>query len=107
MKRIGTILAVTVLLCMTWISTANAVPSFFTVTVELVGMAKEGRLVFRLTHVSDTPEFTSKRFKHTSVLQREFLATALTAMAANLPVAVFTDPDDGNVPEIFRLYLTK
>ena len=107
MRRIGAILAVAVLLSMTWLSTANAAPGWFKVTVDSVGMQTVNTLGFRLTHVSGSPEFTFKRFMNISDLKKEFLATALNTMAADLPLFVFTDPDDGTVPEVLQLFLTK
>ena len=106
MRRIGMFLAVALFIGAGWTSTANAALGFFKVNVDLVGLVSENLLEFRLTDTKATPAFTFKRFKTTSSpVKKAMLATALTAMAAGVPVFVLTDPDDGIVPEVFRIYL--
>ncbi len=107
MKRINMFLAVFLLVAIAWPSTANAALKFFKVNVDIVGMITVGGtevVQYRLTEVGNSPTFTFQRFLTiTSTVKKAMLATALTAMAAGLPVVVFTDPDDGASPEVFRL----
>ena len=109
MRQVGKILVAVFVLTAVWgwSATANAAPSFFKVTVDLVGQQTPTILGFRFTHDVASPVFTFKRFQYTGLLQKEFLAVTLTAIAANLPVFVFTDPAAGGVPEILLMFLQK
>ncbi len=107
MKRIGMFLAVVLLVAIAWPSTANAALGWFKVKVDIVGMISSGAteiVQYRLTEVGNSPTFTFQRFLTvTSTVKKAMLATALTAVAADLPVFVLTDPADGAAPEVFRL----
>lgn len=105
MKRIGMILTVVLLVGMAWTSSANAAPSWFKVTIDMVGIQTPTLLGLRLTHIGGT--FTNQRFKHSGPIPKEMLATALTAFAIDSPIFVFTDPLDGMVPEILQLIIAK
>ena len=111
MKRIGIFLVVALFTGVAWTSTAHAAASWFKVNVDMVGMGSVGATEFieyRLTEVGNSPTFTFKRFLTLlSTVKKPMLAAALTAMAAGLPIFVFTDPDDGSSPEIIRLLLVK
>ena len=107
MKRIGRILLAALFASAVWTSAANAQPSFFQVTVDLVGQIGASNLGFRFTDTNISPVFTFKRFRYTGLLQKQFLAVALTAIAADLPVFVLTDPFDGVVPEILHMFVQK
>ncbi len=107
MRQVGKFLVAVFVLTAVWgwTSVANAQNDFFKVKIDLVGQQGVNLLGFRLTHDVASPVFTFKRFKYTGPLQKEFLATALTGIAAAIPVFVFTDPADGLVPEILLMSL--
>ena len=102
MRRIGKILAVAFLLTTMWSTAVQAAPDWFFAKVVVAGMVTPNLLVLRLTEVGDG--FVRARFKNTTI-PKEMLATALTAMAADIQVLVFVDPTQ-DFSEIPRLFLS-
>ena len=107
MRRVGKVLMVALFASAIWTSSAQAEANFFQVTIDLVGQQTANTIGYRLTHVNASPQFEFKRFQYTGPLKKEYLAISLTAVAADIPVFVLTDPADGIVPEILQMFLQK
>ena len=105
MRYLGRVLGIALFVAVVWSSSANAVTAWFTCEVTAAGNSSDGTLWVQLTDVSGA--FTTKWFIGTSAIEKEMLATALTAMTADMQVLVNTDPDDGTFPLLNNLYLLK
>ena len=101
MKRTGMILAVALLVGMSWTSTARAA-GWFTCEVIAAGMAGTDVVIVRL---SASGAFSNKWFIGTSAA-KGMLAVALTAIALDNPVSCRVD-SDSTPGKLFRLYLKK
>jgi hypothetical protein len=106
MKRIGMILAVALLVGMAWTSTARATPAWFTCEVSVAGMAATNAVSVRLSDLAATPAFTNTWFLGSSLIAKEMLAVALTAIAIDSPVSCRVDLAF-TPPQLIRLYLKK
>jgi hypothetical protein len=107
MKQVAKVLMVALFASAIWTSSAQAELAFFRVTIDLVGQQTANVIGYRLTHVNASPDFVFKRFQYTGPLKKEYLAVSLTAVAADIPVFVQTDPAVGAVPEILQMFLQK
>lgn len=95
------------LLTLLWFAPAQAAPSWFIAEVIAAGPTSGGQLVVRMTDTAETPVFTKKWFVvPTTSPVKMILATALTAVALDLTVWVFTDGVLA-APEVFNMYVRK
>jgi hypothetical protein len=69
-----------------------AASGWYICTVNEAGPAGTKFTNIRLTDTADTPAFTNLLFRAELTRAKEQLAVALTAMASNLKVKVYTDP---------------
>ena len=104
MKQVFRVLALVALLVMGGAPT-QAAPGWFTCIVKATGPTDTGQVFVQLTHDAGSPAFTNKWFQADNSVEKEMLATALTAIAANMRLQVRTDPAVGGVPVILRMYV--
>jgi len=105
MKRTGMILAVALLVGMSWTSTARAA-GWFTCEVIAAGMAGTDVVIVRLTDLKNSRAFTNQWFLGVSPIAKEMLAVALTAIALGNPTKCRVDPDV-DPRRLYKLYLKK
>ena len=93
------------LLTLVSFSPVQAAPRWYVAEVSGAGIRVDGRVAIRLVDTAGT--FGPQWFFAVQTVQKEMLATVLTALSADLVVYVYTDPDEPGVPEIFNLYARK
>ena len=107
MRQIGKILAVAIFVSVALTSVVKAELRWYVVEVNAAGIAPTNNVAMQLSDTSSAPEFTNDWFRATPTLKKEMLATALTAISANLTVWVYTDASAPGSSEILGLYLRK
>ena len=105
MRQFGKALAVALLLTTVWSSSVRAANQWFTADVHGTGPSSGGLFYVLLTDTAASPRFTSKWFTFSANVQKEMLATALTAIAASKKVWIFTDPEAPGIPTVVILYV--
>ena len=104
MKHVLTVLALSLLLA-SWSPPADAAVGWFKAKVLQAGVAKNGTVFVRLTHLANVKAFERQNFVIPDLVSKEMLAIGLTALAGNLSIRVRTDPDEPGAPEIRTMYL--
>ena len=93
------------LLTLVSFSPVQAAPQWFTAEVLATGIASNGSVTILL--VDTAGAFEAKWFLSEATIRKELLATALTALSADLTVFAFLDPDAPGTPDVFDLYARK
>ena len=84
---------------------AEAQTDWYACKVDMTGSSTTGQTLVKLTD-SDTPSsFTKKWFIFKDESKKEMLAIALTSIATNMDVLVYTNTDLGWYPTILSFFL--
>ena len=105
MRQIGKILAVAIFVSAALTSVVKAELRWYVAEVIAAGIAPTNNVALQISDTSSSPVFTDDWFRANLAVKKEMLATALTAISANLTVWVYTDVSAPGSSEIFGLYL--
>ncbi len=106
MKTLRTVLVITLALCGLLASAvaSHAAPTWFTVRVDKAGPASPDQVLVSLSDVAGS--FANRWFVADAAVQKEILATALTAIATEKRAQVLVS-DPAAMSTILRFYLNK
>ena len=84
---------------------AEAETDWYTCKVDMAGSSTTGQILVKLTDTDTPPSFTKKWFVFKNTNNKEMLAIALTSIAINMDVMVYTNADVTWYPTILSLFL--
>ena len=98
------ILTVVVFLIVGWIPKAHAAPAWYVCDIHATGVSNTEHIFVRLTDTASPPTFKNKWFIADAKVKNEMLATALSAITADLKLWIKADIDAASPPVIQRMY---
>jgi hypothetical protein len=104
-KRIRLIAMIVMLAGAYFVTDANAAVAWYTAQVNMAGPNSGGGTYINLTDTAPSPAFAGRWFTAPASIDREMLATALTAIANGMKVFVATDVSLGGYPPIIAIYI--
>ncbi len=107
--RHGIIASMFGLMLIAWTAEARAQPEWFTCEIVSTGVTKpnntdpNGIVIIRLTDTATPPAFTNMAFRASEEVENRMLATALSALTADLKVMVRADISSA-MPDIIVMH---